>query len=450
MRMRDLIARKRDGGELTAAEIAAIVRGFVAGDVADVQFAALLMAIFIRGMTTAEVFALTEAMLASGATLDLSAFGLPVADKHSTGGIGDKTSLIVAPVLACAGLLVPMISGRALGHSGGTLDKLESIPGFRTDLRLDRLYDLLRANGVGMIGQTEEIAPADRIIYALRDTTGTVASIPLIVASIMSKKLAEGLDALVLDVKVGSGAFMKTLDDARDLASLLVAVGVRHGTRVEALVTSMDEPLGRAAGNALEVVECIEAMRGNGPTDLVDLSVELSARLLVLARSSRVVSREAEIESARLEVRKILESGAALDRFAKMIEAQGGDPSVIDDPRRLERAPVERAVTAWRPGYVWSTNCEELGHIVASLGAGRRSAGDEIDRGVGLLVDVRVGDDVDTGDRMCTIFARTEADADRAALRIRNAYAIEDAVPARVPLLRETFTSDNGSGVRGI
>jgi pyrimidine-nucleoside phosphorylase len=445
MRMRDLIARKRAGGALTAKEIAWIVRGCVAGEIPEYQVSALLMAIVFQGMSDVEVFALTESMLASGATLDLSHHGKPVADKHSTGGVGDKTSLVVAPIVASAGLLVPMISGRALGHSGGTLDKLEAIPGFRTDLRLDELQALLAKNGVGLIGQTDEIAPADRRIYALRDATATVVSTPLIVASIMSKKLAEGLDALVLDVKVGSGAFMKSHTDARKLAELLVNVGSRCGTRVQALMTSMDEPLGRAAGNSLEVEECIRTMQGDGPDDLVELSIELAARMLMLGRSAQSDA----LEDARREARTILDSGAALDRFRRIVEAQGGDPRVADDPSRLERAPVEMTVRAWRGGYVASKNCEVLGHIVAALGAGRRGVNAAIDRGVGLVVDVRIGDEVREGDAICRIVARTTASAEAAARRIPDAYAIENDLPMREPLIREIVVPEGAPAAGG-
>jgi pyrimidine-nucleoside phosphorylase len=428
MRIPELIARKRDGSSLSSEEIGHIVRGYASGEVPDYQVSALLMAIVFRGMSDEEIHALTTCMLESGAILDLSEFGLPVADKHSTGGVGDKTSLLIAPIVACADVLVPMISGRALGHSGGTLDKLESIPGFRTDFKLDRLRELLAINGVGLIGQTREIAPADRLLYALRDATATVPSIPLIVASIMSKKLAEGLDALVLDVKAGSGAFMKTVEDARRLAAILCSVGSRHGTSVQAVVTSMDEPLGNTVGNALEVAECIAAMRGDGAPDVVELSVELSARMIVLTSGDT-------LERARSRARGILESGQALERFARIVEAQGGDPRVVENAALLDRAPVERAVKATRSGYLAEIDCEAIGFAVAELGAGRSGVDGTIDPGVGLIAEARIGDEIREGDVLCRVVARSESAADVAERRIGAVYSIRATRVSRAPLI---------------
>jgi pyrimidine-nucleoside phosphorylase len=449
MRVPELIARKRDGGSLTAEEIEFVVRGYTSGEIPDYQVSALLMAIVFRGMSEDEILALTTCMLESGAVLDLSDLGIPVADKHSTGGVGDKTSLLIAPIVACAGVLVPMISGRALGHSGGTLDKLESIPGFCTDVKLDRLRDLLVRNGVGLIGQTTEIAPADRRLYALRDATACVPSIPLIVASIMSKKLAEGLDALVLDVKAGSGAFMKTEADAHRLASILCSIGTRHGTKVQALVTSMNEPLGKAVGNALEVVECIDAMKGEGPADMVDLSIELAARMIVLAKGERGTSLEGELNDARLLARRILDSGEALERFARIVEDQGGDPRVLDDTSRLDRAPVERDVVAWRDGYLTAIDCEALGHTIAALGAGRSGVSGSIDVGVGLVAEARIGDEVRTGDVLCRVVARTEASADIAVHRIKTTYEIGEERPERMPLILDVVDPEGAQEVGG-
>src|SRR5579885_147521 len=346
MRIVDLIRRKRDGHELTREEIQFIVRGYTRGDFPDYQMSAWLMAVLLKGMSGAEIATLTEAMLHSGVTLDWSRMPQKKVDKHSTGGVGDKTSLVLAPVVAAGGLLVPMISGRGLGHTGGTLDKLESIPGFNVNLPVQEFRRVLRGCGCCMIGQTAEIAPADRKLYALRDVTATVESPFLICASIMSKKLAEGVDGLVLDVKTGSGAFMKDEKDAIYLAELMVETGERMGKQMAALITDMDQPLGRHVGNALEVVEVLEVLRGGGPDDLLELCHELAAWMFLLGE------RVATLAEGRKLSADLIRSGAALERFRKMIELQGGDPRVVDDPTRLPRAAHTLEVPSPRAGFV--------------------------------------------------------------------------------------------------
>jgi pyrimidine-nucleoside phosphorylase len=387
-----LIRRKRDGHALLGEEIRFLVHGYTTGHVPDYQKAALVMAICLRGMNDEEIAALTEAMLHSGKTLAWPGVNTKVVDKHSTGGLGDKASLILAPLLACEGLLVPMISGRGLGATGGTLDKLESIPSFRTDLSLDEIRSVTRKVGCVITGASAEIAPADRKLYALRDVTGTVESIPLITASIMSKKLAEGLDCLVLDVKFGSGAFMKTLDHARDLARSLVATGQRMGVRTAALITDMNQPLGRMVGNAVEVDESLAALRGEGPADLMEVTLALGAELLILANV--VADREAGV--ARLE--KHIASGAAMRKFTEMVAAQGGD---LLAPRRI--APASN-VAAAHEGHVQSIDAEKLGIAVIELGGGRKVLSDKIDHSVGLEMLSRIGDRVVAGQPLARVF----------------------------------------------
>ncbi|HEX8097153.1 MAG TPA: thymidine phosphorylase, partial [Pyrinomonadaceae bacterium] len=358
MRPQEIIGKKRDGGSLTREEIESFVSGVAGGDWADYQVAALLMAIFLRGMSTRETEALTQAMLRSGGVLDFSDLPLPKADKHSTGGVGDKTSLVIAPVVAAAGSCVPMISGRGLGHTGGTLDKLEAIPGYRVNLSLEEFRAVLRNVGFAMTGQTAEVAPADKKLYALRDATATVEAIPLIVASIMSKKLAAGLDALVLDVKTGSGAFMREEARARELARALVATGNSCGVRTEALITDMSQPLGKAVGNAVETRECIEILRGEaqaGALPVLELSLELSARMIALTHA------ELSLDAARARVQEALDSGAALERFRANVLAQGGDPRVCDEPARLADLTLEREhIQSERAGYVQAVDAAEV------------------------------------------------------------------------------------------
>ena len=428
MRTVDIIEKKRDGGELTRVEIRFIVDGYTSGEVPDYQMSALLMAIFLRGMTNVEAIALTEEMLHSGRVLDFSDLGRPRVDKHSTGGVGDKTSIVLAPVVAAAGVLVPMISGRALAHSGGTLDKLESIPGFRTSLSLTEFRATLEKVGVALIGQTSEIAPADRRLYALRDVTATVPCRPLMAASIMSKKMAEGISGLVLDVKFGSGAFMKSEEDARSLAGLMIQVARGLGKECVALLTDMSQPLGRAVGNALEVVEAFEALKGKGPPDFIDLCRELSAEMLVLGRAAD------SVEHGRARYDELIASGAALDKMREIIVAQDGDPRAVDDYGLLGTAAHKFPVLAGRIGYVQSIDTAAIGRASMLLGAGRLRLDSVIDLSVGVTVEARIGDLVDEGTPLAILHCNDPACADEAAGVIARAYQIT-AEPADPPAL---------------
>jgi pyrimidine-nucleoside phosphorylase len=433
MRPQDIIRKKRDGAELSRDEIEFFISGVTSGSIADYQSTALLMAIFLKGMTDAEQAALTEAMLHSGEILDFSDVPKPKADKHSTGGVGDKTSLLIAPFAAAAGVCVPMISGRGLGHTGGTLDKLESIPGYRVDLSLKEFRAVLDRAGFAMNGQTAEIAPADKKLYALRDATATVEAIPLIVASIISKKGAAGLDAMVIDVKTGSGAFMREQDRARALARALVTTGNSLGVRSQALITDMNQPLGRAVGNSIEVLECIELLRGEiqeGARPVLDLSIELATRMLVLS------GLESSVESARARVQEIHRSGAALECFRKNVEAQGGDPRVCDDPAGI--LPLtEKAIKVESPrsGFVIKVETEEIGHAVAEAGGGRVRMEDQIDPAVGFLAEAKIGDELRAGDRIGLVYCHDTDRGQRAAARIQGAYEIGDAPPVELPVL---------------
>jgi len=433
MRPQDIIRRKRDGGELSREEVASFVDGVVEGRWADYQASALLMAVFFNGMTTAEMESLTQAMLHSGEVLDFSGLPLPTADKHSTGGVGDKTSLVLAPIAAACGVAVPMISGRGLGHTGGTLDKLEAIPGFRVRLSLEEFRGVLSRVGFAMMGQTETIAPADRKLYALRDATETVESIPLIVASIMSKKLAAGLGALVLDVKTGSGAFMRDEGRARALAKALVRTGNSCGVPTEALLTDMSQPLGEAVGNAVEVVECIDIMRGEASEDarpVLELSVELAARMVALSGIGGT------LEEARSLARRALDSGAALERFRQNVEAQGGDPRVCDEPASLKDLTLaEEQIKSERAGYVVAVDAAEVGRAVAGLGGGRVRVEDQIDPAVGFMARARVGQQLRAGDTLGLLLSRGGSGAEAAAARIRAAYLVGDEPPAQSPQL---------------
>jgi pyrimidine-nucleoside phosphorylase len=429
MRAVDIIQAKRDGRALTPAEIRFFVDGVTAGTLPDYQASSLLMAIFLRGMTTEETASLTDAMVHSGVRVDLSDISGVKVDKHSTGGVGDKTSLILAPLAAACGVPVPMMSGRGLGHTGGTLDKLESIPGFRVNLSLDEMKAALSKTGCAMIGQTAQIAPADKKLYALRDVTGTVESIPLISASIMSKKIAEGIDALVLDVKTGSGAFMKTEADSRLLAESLVAIGNASGVRTEAIITAMETPLGRAVGNALEVVECVEVLKGNGPQDLIDVSVELTARMLVLGRVAD------DLPAARQQVQRAIASGAGLDRFRQIIEMQSGDPKVIDDYGRLPHVSDRWNVVASRDGFVTALNAELVGRASVVLGAGRDRVEDPVDPAVGVMLVARPGDAVKAGDPVLELHFRDSARLEAAKRLASQAITIGDEPPAKGRLI---------------
>ena len=429
MRAVDVIAKKRDGAALTRDEISFVVSGVTAGSLPDYQASALLMAVVLRGMTSQETAWLTDAMVQSGVRVDLSAIPGIKVDKHSTGGVGDKTSLILAPLAAACGVPVPMMSGRGLGHTGGTLDKLEAIPGFRVSLSLDEMKAALRAVGCAMIGQTAQIAPADKKLYALRDVTATVESIPLISASIMSKKIAEGIDALVLDVKTGSGAFMKTEADSRRLAESLVSIGNASGVRTEAIITAMEQPLGRAVGNALEVIECLDVLKGRGPRDLIDVSIELTARMLVVGGVAR------DRADAERKARDTIASGAGLDTFRRIIEHQGGDPRVVDDYRRLPAAPSRHVVTASHHGYVTTLDAELIGRASVSLGAGRDRVEDAVDPAVGVMLTAKVGDEVRQGDPILELHYRDQTKLDQAIGRATAAIAIGDAPPSLGPLI---------------
>jgi pyrimidine-nucleoside phosphorylase len=423
MILRDLIERKRDGGRLSSTDLREIARAAADGTVPDYQLAALLMAIFWRGLDADETSALTSAMLATGSTLQRPATALPWIDKHSTGGVGDKTSLILAPLLASVGVAVPMMSGRGLGHTGGTLDKLESIPGFRTDLSLARAMAQLADIGCALIGQTAEIAPADRRLYALRDATATVECIPLIAASIMSKKLAEGLTGLVLDVKRGSGAFLPDVDRGLELARTMIELGRASGVPVVTLLTAMDRPLGYACGNALEVRECIDALRGAGPDDLWTVTEALAIEMLRLARP------EVSHAEARATLRAAIDSGAALAKFREIVIAQGGDARTVDDPTRLPCAPEIGELRADRTGTIHALPPRPIGHAIIALGGGRTTAEDLVDPAVGFVFRVRLGAAVRRGDPIATIHARTPADVASAESRLRSIVTIGDGPP---------------------
>lgn len=417
------IAQKRDGGTLTSQQIADFVARFATGEIPDYQMSALAMAIYLRDMTKQETAAFTESMLASGTRLSWSA-GTPIVDKHSTGGSGDKVSLVLAPLLACCGVRVPMISGRGLGPTGGTLDKLESIPGFRTNLSLDEIQTTTERVGCVITGASAEIAPADKKLYALRDVTATVASIPLITASIMSKKLAESLDALVLDVKFGSGAFMKTLEQARDLARSLVDTGKRMGVKTTALLTDMHQPLGRMVGNAVEVEESIDALQGNGPADLTELTIALGCELLVQVEICKTR------QEAHTKLVEQLKSGTALEKFREIVLAQGGDP----DAKRIV-APASEVV-AQRPGYVATIDTEKIGFALIASGGGRQVAADKIDHSVGFEMLTRLGEAVEIGQPLVRIFAHPDQSAETATL-IRQTITIDDQPPITSQLIAE-------------
>ncbi|MGB6429614.1 MAG: thymidine phosphorylase [Candidatus Acidiferrales bacterium] len=424
MRVVDLIRRKRDAAELTPEEIRFLITGYTRGDIPDYQMSAWLMAAFLRGLNGAETAALTDAMLHSGKVLDFSDMPGRKVDKHSTGGVGDKTSLIIAPIVAAAGVRVPMISGRGLGHTGGTLDKLESIPGFSVNLSLAEFRHALETVGCALIGQTAEIAPADKKMYALRDVTGTVESRSLICASIMSKKLAEGIDALVLDVKVGSGAFLKTEADATLLAELMVETGRRMGKQVVALLTDMDQPLGRTAGNAMEVQESIEVLAGGGPADLRELCLALAAWMLLFGE------RVKNVEEGKGVAAELIASGRAREKFREIVRQQGGDARVVDDPKLLRPAAHTLDVVAAADGYVAATQCEQLGVAVVVLGGGREKKEDSVDPAVGLVFHKRNGDRVARGEPLCTLHYNSDARLDEARRLVETAYIISQRPPA--------------------
>lgn len=431
MRMVELIEKKRDAKTLSSEEIQFFVTGYTDGAIPDYQTAALLMAILWQGMSDREISDLTMAMANSGETLDLKDVASFVVDKHSTGGVGDKVSLVVAPTVAACGLPVGKMSGRGLGFSGGTLDKLESIPGYRNDLTVDEFKGQLAEIGIVLTGQSANLAPADGKLYALRDVTGTVPSLPLIVGSIMSKKIAAGADAIVLDVKVGSGAFMKTLKDAQALAVGMVRIGKAVGRKVTAQISDMNQPLGWAVGNALEVVEAIDTLQGHGPADFVEHCLVIAAEMLFLGG-------QAETLDAGLDLaRQTLQSGAAWEKFRQLIEAQGGDLRYVDEPQRLPKARLVEVVKASQAAYLSATQADEIGMAVVGLGGGREKKGDSVDHAVGLVMHVKVGDAVAVGDPLFTIHANSESQRDVAKRRVLAALNFSATPVAPLPLFYE-------------
>jgi pyrimidine-nucleoside phosphorylase len=425
----DIIVRKRDGAALTRAEIAFVISGVTSGAIPDYQIAALLMAMLLQGMSDEETAWLTEAMVASGQRLDLSRIPGMKAGKHSTGGVGDKTSIVVVPLVAACGVVVPKSSGRGLGHTGGTVDKLESIPGFRASMDRESFLSALERIGCAFVGQTADIAPADKKLYALRDVTGTVESIPLIASSIMSKKIAEGTDVLALDVKVGRGAFMKSEADARRLSQAMVAIGARVGLTTEALLTAMDAPLGRAVGNALEIAECLDTLAGRGPSDLEQLSLALATRMLLLASSA------ADDEEAGRRLRGALASGAALEKFRQVLANQGGDVRIVEDRSRLPHVAEIETVTAARAGVVAHIDAAIVGRASMVLGAGRERLDAPIDPGAGLILRVKPGDQVGAGDALADLHPGAGARLDEARALVNEAIAIGEEPVHRMPLI---------------
>jgi pyrimidine-nucleoside phosphorylase len=434
MRTVDLILRKRRGEELSVEEIQILVNGYTTGEIPDYQMSAFLMATYFKDMTDRELSAFTECMMSSGEVLSLEDIPGMKVDKHSTGGVGDKTSLICAPIAAAAGVVVPMVSGRGLGHTGGTLDKLESIPGFKTNLTLEQFRAQLASLGLCFIGQVDEIAPADNRIYALRDVTGTVESIPLVASSIMSKKLAEGLNALVLDVKVGNGAFMKRQVDARRLAQAMVGIGRRRDIRVQALITDMNQPLGFAIGNALEVMEVSQTLQKSGPADLTRLSLELAARMIHLGKKAD------SLEEARKIAEDKLMDGSAYAKFKQVVEAQGGNSQALDRFDLLPNATGMREIVTPRAGFVSAIMAEDIGRASQMMGAGRAFKEDTIDPAVGVILEVKVGEKVDAGSVLCRLYYTREEGLDEAAEMVEDAFRISGSRPEERELILEVVS----------
>ena len=437
MRPQEIIAKKRDARSLSDAEIGIFIDGVCDSSWADYQITALMMAMFINGLDRREQFAITKAMLNSGTVMDFSDIDAPKADKHSTGGVGDKTSLIIAPLAAACGIAVPMISGRGLGHTGGTLDKLESIPGYNVNLSFKRLKKVMKACGFGLIGQTKQIVPADKKLYALRDATATVPYIPLIVASIMSKKLAEGLDALVLDVKTGSGAFIQKFSESKKLAEELCSTGKAFGVNTLALITDMSQPLGKFVGNALEVYECLKILRGEAEDKMLptlELSVELTANMLVQCGIDRT------IENGKLRIENALRSGEALDRFRQNIELQGGNPKVCDKPELLlSKGLVQMPVLAASSGYINEIDTFAVGRAVCDIGGGRVKAEDGVDHAVGYACEKKIGDRIRKGESLGIVYCRRRKQADSISEKLQNAYKITKETHKTTKLIRATF-----------
>jgi pyrimidine-nucleoside phosphorylase len=430
-----LIERKRDGGRIEPGEWRALLGAFAAGHVPDYQMAAFLMAAYLRGLDREETAALTDAMLSGSGTLDLRAARGPRIDKHSTGGVGDKVSLVLAPLAAAVGIVVPMMSGRGLGHTGGTLDKLDAIPGFRSDLTLAAARAQLERIGCALLGQTDEIAPIDRKLYALRDATSTVESIPLIAASIMSKKLAEGLTGLVLDVKRGSGSFLPALDRGLELARTMIALGAAHDCPMVALVTAMDRPLGRACGNALELEEAIHALKGEGPADLMEVTYALGAEMMLLGGIA------GDRPTARARLAEAIASGAAAEKFQQVIEAQGGNPAVVDDPALLPQADACELYRSPRRGFVARVEPRAVGRGIIALGGGRTRMEDAVDPGVGFVITAKPGDWVDAGEPLATIFARDARGVDAGIAALNDAIRVADEAEPPLPLISHRVTS---------
>ncbi|MGE5729785.1 MAG: thymidine phosphorylase [Gemmatimonas sp.] len=430
-----LIEKKRDGGRIEPGEWRALLGAYMTGHVPDYQMAAFLMAAYLRGLDRDEAVALTESMLRSGSALDLHTMTAPRIDKHSTGGVGDKVSLVLAPLAAAVGIVVPMVSGRGLGHTGGTLDKLDAIPGFRSDLTLTQARTQLERIGCVLLGQTSELAPADRRLYALRDATATVESIPLLAASIMSKKLAEGLTGLVLDVKRGSGSFFQALEREVELAQLMIALGAAHGCPVVSLMTAMDRPLGRACGSALETEEAIHALHGEGPPDLMEVTYALGAEMMMLGAmvDDRATARD-RLESA-------IASGAAADKLKEIIEAQGGNPAVVDDPALMPQAEAIELFRASRRGFVAQIEPRAVGRGITSLGGGRTTMADTIDPAVGFVITAKPGDWVESGEAIASVFARDEAGLRAGAAALREAIRIADEAEPPLPLISHRVTA---------
>src|SRR5580698_9870210 len=434
MRTVDLILRKRRGEELSVEEIQYLINGYTTGEIPDYQMSAFLMATYFSGMTDRELSSFTEVMMASGEVLDFSDIPGVKVDKHSTGGVGDKTSLICAPIAAAAGVIVPMISGRGLGHTGGTLDKLESIPGFRTDITLEQFRAQLAELGLAFIGQSDEIAPADKRLYALRDVTGTIESNPLIASSIMSKKMAEGLDALVLDVKVGNGAFMKKQVEARRLAQAMVGIGRRLDKKVQALITDMNQPLGFAVGNALEVMEVSQTLQKAGPADLTRLSLELAARMIYLGKVAPTLDEARKIAEDKLM------DGSAYAKFKAVVEAQGGNSQALDRFDLLPNATGMREVVTPRAGFVSAIMAEDIGRASQMMGAGRARKEDPIDPAVGVILEVKVGEKVDAGSVLCRLYYTNEEGLDEAAELVEDAFRISGSRAEERELILEVVS----------
>lgn len=434
MNVYELIKKKRDGDTLTPEEIKFIVTGYVAGSIPDYQFSAFLMAVYFAGMSTNEILSLTKTMLKSGTTLDVASIPGPKIDKHSTGGVGDKVSIILAPLAAACGVVVPMISGRSLGHTGGTLDKLESIPGFRTNLSTSEFIRNLSRIGVAITGQSSEIVPADKKMYALRDVTATVDSIPLIASSIMSKKLAEGIQGLVLDIKTGSGAFMRERAHARRLAQTMIGIGNKMGTKVIALITSMDQPLGRAVGNSLEIIEALHALRGNGPRDLMELIYALGVEMLVMAHLAHHGTE------AKKNLQRALADGRALDKFRLLVKLQGGDERIVDDMSLLPTARFVAELRSTQSGWISKIDSAKIGLLLIELGGGRKKIGDTIDPAVGFIFEKKVGQRVKRGEVLVRILTNDQLRVQHLTAAVATAITISSSHPVVQPLIVERRT----------